>query len=72
MRIVRPIGWVVLGIVLGAVASQAFGTVSAKQSPYRVIMAPRSASDLEGTLNSNATIGWRFRAMDNGYVVFER
>lgn len=72
MRIVRPIGWVVLGMALAVVTGRAVGTVSARQSPYKVIQMPTRASDLEGMLNSNASVGWKLRAMDGGFVVFER
>ncbi len=34
--------------------------------------ARRTAIDLEGSLNSNATVGWRFKAMDGGFILLER
>jgi hypothetical protein len=72
MKIARPLGWIVFGIVVGVVASRAFGVASAAQAPYKVIQAPRDAVSLEATLNSNATQGWRLKAIDGGLVVLER
>jgi uncharacterized oligopeptide transporter (OPT) family protein len=72
----KQVGWILIGVCIGALTASFVGSAKAQQpagaGEYKVIQTTRDAVALQALLNSEATRGWRLRAMDGGVVVLER